>query len=99
MTVVFTVDIAFQCKTLQWKKKENQLNSTQPQMSLHMIALFIFVLFYITICYVGVLGGNKSTTSLTSQRCESDTDSTQEDKKNRTTNRNYRMQSKSLLGI
>ena len=80
------------------KKKENQLNSTQPQMSLHMVTLFIFVLFYITICY-GVLGDSKSTTPLTSQRSESGTDSTQEDKKNRTTNRNCRMQSKSLQGI
>ena len=68
-------------------------------MSLHMIALFIFVLFYITICYDGVLGDGKSTTPLTSQRSESGTDSTQEDKKNRTTNRNYRMQSKPSLGI
>lgn len=93
MIVVFTVDIAFHCKTLQWKKKRKptQLNSTTDAFTHDH---FLFVIFYISICYVGVLGDNKST-PLTSQRSELGTDSTQEDKNNRTTNRNCRMQSMS----
>ena len=76
------------------EKIENQLNSTADAFTHG----HFFVVFYISICYVGVLGDNKST-PLTSQRSQSETDSTQEDKKNCTTNRNCRMQSKSLLGI